>query len=396
MKTFKVVCVAIVCLIGLLCGLLSMRRDWVKPCPGISLEPCRPFLHVEDVPPDGAAALLLAADSAILISRPTAYEEMHQLTTQRWSEARFTNVTYTLEACATNLAFAARAVAAGDGQMPTLTSFEDYPPYSSSASRVGRLLTVRALRRAAAGDYDGAFFDLETTMGCANLVSKGGVLVNGLIEMSLIQGACETMHRVMCTHVVPSPIMRQAGDDLAKWELRIEPLAEILRQECRFAASTVGVIYGETNACGSSWFYGAESPLLQLVRALGPLVGSTPRSTRRNIESCYSHLIYFAENPLDRKGRDAFRNTFDTGEPWSALMLLEDPVGYVFAANSIRTADRALDQSRVRTFNMRALRVYIAVALFERARGRLPDSLRDLVPEYLATVPDDPFGRTKL
>jgi len=51
MKAFKVTIIVMVCLAGLLCGLLSMRRDWIEARPGVRMEPSRPVLDEEDLPP---------------------------------------------------------------------------------------------------------------------------------------------------------------------------------------------------------------------------------------------------------------------------------------------------------------------------------------------------------
>jgi hypothetical protein len=45
---------------------------------------------------------------------------------------------------------------------------------------------------------------------------------------------------------------------------------------------------------------------------------------------------------------------------------------------------------RVESFRMSALRVLVALKRYRIARGRLPASLADLVPEYLPEVPLDP------
>ena len=58
MKALRTSVVVVFCLIGLWCGLLSVRKPWLEPVPGVRLEPSRPILREADLKPDSAYAQL--------------------------------------------------------------------------------------------------------------------------------------------------------------------------------------------------------------------------------------------------------------------------------------------------------------------------------------------------
>jgi hypothetical protein len=45
-----------------------------------------------------------------------------------------------------------------------------------------------------------------------------------------------------------------------------------------------------------------------------------------------------------------------------------------------------------RVTTLRAMALFCAISAYEKEKGKLPDQLGDLVPDYLPRVPTDPFG----
>ena len=60
-KFLKRTVIVLICLVGLWCILLSLRKPWIEPIPGVRLEPTRPILLEKDVKPDSAFDLLRRA-----------------------------------------------------------------------------------------------------------------------------------------------------------------------------------------------------------------------------------------------------------------------------------------------------------------------------------------------
>ena len=92
MKTLRWTVMVSFCIIGFCCAVLSIRKEWIQPRPGVRLTPSRPILREEDIPSGGAFDLLLKACdfSSVVINK--SHNEHSLLCSNEWSDTTFTNL----------------------------------------------------------------------------------------------------------------------------------------------------------------------------------------------------------------------------------------------------------------------------------------------------------------
>ena len=88
-------------------------------------------------------------------------------------------------------------------------------------------------------------------------------------------------------------------------------------------------------------------------------------------------------------------------QPASGKTKIEAPVKYKpnllnllgkeFLSNLVPTLESALTEKDMIEVSLSSAQTLLAVKCFQSAQGRLPESLSELVPDYLKEVPRDPF-----
>ena len=383
MKTIRWTAMVIFCLVGLICGLLSVRKEWVQPLSGVRLAPIRPILNEEDIPVGGAFDLLRQATDA-----PYEYigtgGEWSQLKTNKWSDTIFTNLYATLTTSSTNLALAREAVLAGGGQVPTALSFSAKLTYVAGVRNLARVFSISAIRDSSQGCYDKAFSDLVVVMRFGNISSRGGGLINRLVAIACRGIGCGAMRRIASNHQVPDDVLVKAMQELDKIEDELEPWSEAFRYEYLVVSNYINSSSMDMKDFGMY-------PLPPVVLGLGPLLGSTREAIGKNFAHCYSHMVYMAEHPFDKKASAGLSVIMSGGQEWYEILSYQDPLGYVLANIVISNVSSATDRYLGGIVELRATRLFLAILRFKQKEDRLPSDLDDLVPVYINDIPLDVF-----
>ena len=385
MKALKITIVVLVCLIGLVCGLLCMQREWIEPRPGVRLAPARPVLRLDDVPP-GSGYDLLCRATAFASGGPEVPDGTEASATNDWSDAVLSNVVAVLAAYSNQLKLARCAAAAPAGQAPTFLSYDDFRIPFVGVRNLVRLFRLSALRCAAAGDHAGACAELIAGIRCGDILSRGGPVISRMMDIACTLLACETLAAVAGRDDLPEPVAAATIAELAGIEEALEPWAEGVRHEYVVATNCVALVYSDPTALG------VGGPVWPAAFALGRVLGSTPESTRRTISACYSHVIYLAEHPLDLAAQRAYEARHVAPSSLPGTLRYRDPIGRLMVQMVIMDLASMNRRHLERLFALRATRVFLAATLYRREHGGFPASLDVLVPRYLAMIPDDPFN----
>ena len=383
MKALKRTVIVLVCLVGLWAILLALRKPWIEPIPGVRLEPTRPILLEKDIKPGSAFDLLRRAGVAYKVYGQDVMQAQAELKLAPWSLDGATNTLTVLEKAETSLALARSAGEASDPQVPTITSFDQEMPFVGTTRAISRCFIVSAKAKTARGDYSGAFAELRSTIGFSSILTRGGMSVEHDSSTYCCNSSCKTMRQIALNYPVQDDLLRDMMRFLEHTENGLEPWAECVRHERICLRSRIDEFF--------------KNPPSLPIRIVVLLLGSTPNVVKKDMNAYYAHIISMAEKPYDEAAYDRFHELLMPSSPsarreMSILLKSRDPVGRSFAF-SMGSGQYAHSRYVFRIADLRATRIVLAVVMFKRDEGRLPQTLDELVPKYLPSVPEDPFDR---
>jgi hypothetical protein len=250
---------------------------------------------------------------------------------------------------------------------------------------VVRLLNISARRKAAHGNIEGAFADLECAVRFLGIVSESGwpgrIINSGFTQLSLT-----TLRRIALASEVPPATAMSSVRLLSETDEGRCSFAESLRYDAMIVRTWVWKLYSKSGEFEN--FFG-DQPVLALMFAMGRVLGSGPEITTCNMVSSYSHAIAAAEEPYDPVAWVGLKGSIDPSP--KRLLISRDPVGLYIAGMFLSGYNRA-HAMHVRTgVDLRITQIVLMLEQFRKKTGRLPAGPDELVPDYLPVWPLDPF-----
>ncbi len=379
------------CLTGLLFSLVVLQRPWIEPVERkVRLKPSRPILPYADVEPGSAYDLLQQACDFTPPAGDLSYNCMRQLSANKWSDTTFSNLVDVLEASRTNLILVRKAVEAPHPQIPTLTNFNHRLPLVQGTRDLARLLTISACRKSFHEDYEEAYKDLLTGIRAGKILTRGGALIHHLIAFANADIGCYWMTLLSDRHLIPAPVLTCSARALMEVDKRTEPFVEAFRHEWLFAEQAFDDMMEPANGMYASFGH-AELPV-RIAVMLGPLLGSDSETTRRNLRLYYKHLCQHVSEPVNLSALKGLMREYRSTDSWE-IFLYRDPVGLILAQTLGGAWDRAAEKYLEHRKQLRTTAAYLAAQAYCQEKGSMPESLDQLVPDYLDSVPVDPYTR---
>jgi hypothetical protein len=441
-------------LLALVGVLMGLRRPWVEPVPGVRIKMTRPFVRESSLGPESAYRLLLEAVELPIGAEespsgggmagpeltPATAEEQGQVWQGGWTDAleklpvhpwprqpppkrknggaagsgetgkdttdispegpwtlaQYRDIQRLRGLYEPKFAILDRALAAPNPQVPTADSVDFLLPYLSKVRQMARWLSVSAQCKAAEGDADGAHKDIERMLDMADVICRGGCLINHLVGIACDAIATDLTWRLATRRELPIPVLRELAHSFLAHADGAEPFVEAIRSEAMFT-SIVPELYRKASFdfLGGSTF-AVPDPLSKSAFAFAFLAGSTPTATAANLEACYQHLVAIADKPYSAKTQGEYGKFLgETLSPRrSAIQIAlstRDPVGYILASMMIPALDQAHGKAAHRDAILRGMALFLATQAYETEHGAPPERLNQLVPEFLPRVPKDPF-----
>jgi hypothetical protein len=275
-------------------------------------------------------------------------------------------------------------------QAPEFKSFHDEMPYVLGFMQTARLMRLRAADLAARNKgIEAVERVLDVVSFGHRIVCAKGCLVNWLVGQTIKGMGLEQLRRLVIECKAPAETLRMTAARLADWGDSGTGLADALRCEYQMDVNMIDEMY-----CGNMSIYiftivGREPPRPSLYERLKVVLFLRPNQTKR----------LFAETLRPR--------VEDSTRPYAAArtqpVALDAPGGLLQMLPSKNSVGRMLHQifnpalsgalkvkSQTQT-DLAATRAIVALKAFKMKTGRLPKTLDELVPEYLAAVPLDDF-----
>ncbi len=377
---------------GLSLFLGHVRRtapSWPARLPGVRLEPARPTLREADVQPDNAYYYIrqLAAWTNSL-RLPKEWEQLkacgYEPKAQPIMDAWFASNAAPLELCR-------QAAALTNCQVATILSVNQLTPYIRPVISAAKMLTLCAEQSGARQEWPRALADLRIALCLGDQVSRGGPLINSLVNLVSGSQTCWATRRIALTTHPPANFLRDAGQFFQTTEEHLEPFSETMRYEWVFARGTIEDL----------WRHMPDSETNSMVREremLGmskwQMALSSTEIMRHHFEDLYSHLIAFADGPPGEQKYLAEVNTFLEDESKLHWLAAGDIIGRTLA--TVMVPGVAENRTRYHAYlaTLRGTQLFLAVCAFrEEHGGQLPKTLEELVPAYLPKLPADPFAK---
>jgi hypothetical protein len=158
-----------------------------------------------------------------------------------------------------------------------------------------------------------------------------------------------------------------------------------MRHECIVARSCVDEVLRESFKEHPSELYLMDhTPSIMFL-------GRTPSIMKKDMDACFTHLVSMAQKPYDQTAYDRFELSIPPDSVLSRLKY-RDPLGQILARLLLLPPKAAAHARHVSMISgLRATRIVLAIVMFKRDEGRLPQKLDELTPKYLDKIPDDPF-----
>ncbi|MBE3095613.1 MAG: hypothetical protein IMZ44_00615 [Planctomycetes bacterium] len=326
--------------------------------------------------------------------RPTRKQRWHALTRGdvEWDQPIADEV---LKRNAGALALWERGIDAPHYQAPLASPYssnqKEVPLHWWSYHNLANVVGVASRDRARRGDHEGAFEDALNLVRFGQQVESGEYLVSLTIKG---MGTCLMCDQVK-TCTLPSSRLRHYAAELAKYPCEAQALADAFRVEYFCQVSGIeDVRSGEVSWAYSNALWPAgpqQGPTGPTVRFLWRALGGPlfkPNRTRRLFAETMRMAIEDAPKSYkDARATDPRMRAFSL--PKSVLQgnVIGDAL-YRLLMPELRGAHKFKCVANV---GLAATRTLLAMKAYKLDKGRLPETLEQLVPDYLDAVPIDDF-----
>jgi len=371
-------------------------------------EPIYPedFDPKEDIPDDqNAARLLIGADEAINLTSEQQ-ELLHKVTGEpELIQARLDEVRAIMESNSEVFRRLRRARGLGrtDWGMRFRTPVinNSIPSYDGQR-QLCRLMDVSALYHHGTGNDDEAVEIIRDALAHAENLSQEQMLISQLLawacELLMIQAIENTLPSFSITSKNENPA--QEGGAARHAQVR-GLIAELLDERGARAGMRRATMYERMYQVDIHKVFVRGSTTMSAMFGWG---GGSPLSA---LEAMWQHVLLPALT-LDIVG--ALRRTTALVEAAGASSFLDVPTGgYDSATQSgfqsllhplqgylYWSFERAFDQFFRMLATRRLAATALAIRLYEVDHGHRPETLAELVPEYLPQIPEDPFAKNRL
>ena len=286
-----------------------------------------------------------------------------------------------------------RGTACAVCSIPMVLSFDSEFPYINAWLKIGKLLAVRSRQARLDGRWADAAADALATARMGGLVVDGAEsMIHYLVGMAIAGEGFEQILALATDPAVPAEDLRALAAELDARGPYDAGLALALKAESRAAADLVdGFVSGRIDWLDLMTFGNREPERDFGKRLLAGLMRSPyffrPQATLRAIREKYRQAIRDVSLPyaqLDLIEESRFGQ--------SAFQLLQpNSIGEFFRLMVVVPFRHTVEKKCRAESLLAGAKLVVACHRFQRERGRWPETLAELVPDYLGELPRDPF-----
>jgi hypothetical protein len=267
---------------------------------------------------------------------------------------------------------------------PIVTSVAD----QEDSRRVGILLGYDALVRVQNGDVSGALGSCRASLNAARALSDEPFKICQLFRLLMIATPCSWIERALAQGEASDADLAAVQQLLAEEE-KHPTLLIALRGERATLDDLMAKLENGTIQEKTLWSLGgfARMPDADLMTRLFGLSRHTIRRERARCLELTTRLIEIAQLP--KHEQEAELGNFEAA--FAAL-----PAEAALTRVLFPSPGSFCEQCQRKTAQVRSLLVLMAVERYRLKRGKWPDKLDDLKPEFLSVIPNDPYDGKSL
>jgi hypothetical protein len=254
-------------------------------------------------------------------------------------------------------------------------------PFTQEARMYGTLFDYDALLRAQVGDVDGALVSCRGILNCGRSIGDEPTLISMLVRIALNSLATKKVERTL-TQGEPSEAALSRMQREFEAEAR-EPLLLIgVRGERGMTDGAMQAL--QSGDLDPRFFFGltggsSQPGFAELLRIPG-----MAKNTRAALLKYNNRFVEIAKLPVEQQGQLV-----------KELQASEQDLPTLACSMAAATGKVVTAFHRDRA-HLRCAVVMLAAERYRRVKGRWPNALTDLVPDFLATAPLDPFDGNPL
>ena len=263
---------------------------------------------------------------------------------------------------------------------PAIVHFDDPTVSLINFRLLGSLLVGRSLLEQDKGDDDTAMRDLETLSRLGQLMRQTpSCLVEVLMGCSFEGMAFDEIQRLARNPRLSEPQLKTLLEEVE----RTPPYADSLRHAIKAEFHWQNLVIDEVKT-RRSFLLIHPSWIVKFISRYGFLPNQTKLDTANLFRSRLANVDLFYS--------DANRLTPPVQIPtFSQLFLKRNGGGALLYSLTAMGDDYYLGARCELETQLAATKIILACHLFQRATGRMPETLDELVPDYFSSIPLDPY-----
>ncbi len=272
-------------------------------------------------------------------------------------------------------------------QLPEVRRYDDLLPYLAPWRNVAQLGAIRAEQLFQAGQERQALDQAMRVMRFGHTVEHGrSCIVSYLVGIAIKKIGRHEFVSIVSRCTLGADDLLPYVQQLDRYRANEDGLADAFRVEYMIAANTI-----DDMASGK---YSVDDPDDRSFAGLGP-VFLKPNRTKRRMAEAIRLLIASTQETHAAATLPEFEQ--DTGTGWTIRAILSGNFVGRSLYRMIMPALKGVHARKCReNCSIAAAQVLVALKCCQLEHGELPETLDELAPEYLASVPLDDFDGTPM
>ncbi|MEM7392554.1 MAG: hypothetical protein AAF492_09405 [Verrucomicrobiota bacterium] len=374
---------------------------WPEPVKDVVLNPPGPRPEVDDITPDNAFFYILRMTNRVDVkSMEKVKEEFSRLVCLGLSTNRFEELPGWVSSHSNTFDLMRQAAKVEEARSPSNYDYEHVYLYVGPLSSAGKTVPFYVLQHASTQNWEAVTARFQASLKTADHLTRGTAPATVLTAYSMTSLSLMSMRRILLEQDVPAEVLNQWAVRLDRLDAEVEPLTTAFQVEYVAMTNFVEDVYDDATifaefgqaqtAAKPGVFDGLFKWWYRFLWALGD---SRRNKTRRHLEAVLSHLIHDASQPWSPTPNPMIEPLLDSNFGTHPQHFFDDPVGrmLLFAYFSATTyTDVYFRQHRT---NLGGTRLMIAIRRFQADHeNEPPDRLDQLIPDYIESLPPDPFS----